>query len=126
VLSWPIFEGFIEVGRALLEIRDSRLYLGTHSTFEDYCRERWNLSERRSYQLMDAAKNIQNLNQGTTLPDSERVVRPLTSLEPDQQREVWQKAVETVPEGKTTALFRLAPLVFSDNGQARHHFSQLY
>ncbi len=38
------------------------------------------------------------------LPTSERQVRPLTSLEPDQQREAWQKAVEKaggkVPSGR--------------------------
>jgi len=38
------------------------------------------------------------------LPISERQVRPLTQLEPDQQREVWQQAVEAaggkVPSGR--------------------------
>lgn len=33
----------------------------------------------------------------------ERHLRPLTSLPPDEQREVYQKAVETAPEGKVTA-----------------------
>jgi hypothetical protein len=28
------------------------------------------------------------------LPTNERQVRPLTRLEPDKQREVWQQAVE--------------------------------
>ena len=32
---------FVEVGEALLRIRDERLYRETHGTFEDYCRERW-------------------------------------------------------------------------------------
>ncbi|GCE62470.1 hypothetical protein MiAbB_04417 [Microcystis aeruginosa NIES-4285] len=38
------------------------------------------------------------------MPISERQVRPLTQLEPDQQREVWQQAVEAaggkVPSGR--------------------------
>ena len=43
-------------------------------------------------------------NSGQILPTSERQVRPLTPLEPSQQREVWQQAVETaggkVPSGR--------------------------
>jgi hypothetical protein len=47
---------FAEVGRALLEIRDARLYRETHATFEAYLRERWGMSRQRGYQLMDAAR----------------------------------------------------------------------
>jgi hypothetical protein len=43
-------------------------------------------------------------NGAQILPTSERQVRPLTKLEPDQQREVWQKAVAAaggkVPSGR--------------------------
>src|SRR6476660_8234750 len=35
---------FVEVGNALLEIRESRLYRGQYSTFEEYCRTRWAMS----------------------------------------------------------------------------------
>ena len=35
---------FIEVGKALMEIQDGRLYRETHATFEDYCRQRWEMS----------------------------------------------------------------------------------
>lgn len=31
---------FVEVGTALAQIRDSRLYRQSHDTFEAYCRER--------------------------------------------------------------------------------------
>jgi hypothetical protein len=47
---------FVEVGEALMEIRDGRLYRETHSSFESYLRERWNISRPRGYQLIDAAK----------------------------------------------------------------------
>lgn len=36
---------FYEVREALREIRDRKLYRGTHATFEAYCRERWNLPQ---------------------------------------------------------------------------------
>jgi hypothetical protein len=39
-------------------------------------------------------------NIGTIVPVSaESVIRPLTNLEPGQEREVGQKAVETAPDG---------------------------
>lgn len=46
---------FIEVGMALTEIRDRRLYLLTHPSFETYCRERFDVSRARAYQLMMGA-----------------------------------------------------------------------
>jgi hypothetical protein len=45
----------------LLELRDSQLYRDTQLSFEAFCRERWQLGKSRSYQLMDAAKVIENL-----------------------------------------------------------------
>jgi hypothetical protein len=35
---------FAEVGNALLEIRDNRLYRQTHATFDAFCQERWTIS----------------------------------------------------------------------------------
>ncbi|HCO02541.1 MAG TPA: hypothetical protein DIT48_04100 [Actinobacteria bacterium] len=47
---------FVEVGLALLEIRDRQLYREAgFGTFDGYCRERWEWSVTRAYQLMDAA-----------------------------------------------------------------------
>jgi hypothetical protein len=95
---------FITVGNALLEIRDSRLYRDTHSTFEDYCRERWQMVASRARQLIGAAEVVANLQSVTTVtPTSERQVRPLAGLEPEQQREAWAAAVESAPNGKVTA-----------------------
>jgi protein gp37 len=99
-----VCERWIEGAAILLEIRDSRLYRQSYRTFEDYCRERWNLSRRRAYQLIGAGEVIENVNHGSQiLPENERQVRPLTDLEPAQQREVWRQAVSTAPAGKITA-----------------------
>ena len=40
---------FVEVGEALSEIRDARLYRESHTTFEAYCRERWGFTDRRAH-----------------------------------------------------------------------------
>ncbi len=96
---------FVDVGSALLEIRDSRLYRLEHDTFEEYCKERWGLKQSRAYQLMDAAQAVGVLKSSTIveLPATESQARPLTVLEPAQQREAWQRAVESAPNGKVTA-----------------------
>ena len=39
--------GFFEVGRALQEIREAKLYRENHATFEAYLADRWDLSTTR-------------------------------------------------------------------------------
>jgi phage N-6-adenine-methyltransferase len=80
---------FVEVGLALLEIRDSRLYRGTYSTFAAYCRERWGFSDRRARQLVDAAEI------GTTVPiANEAQARALAPLrrDPEAMHKAWTEA----------------------------------
>lgn len=43
-------------------VRDRRLYRATFGTFEGYCRERWGLSRKRSYDLMGAAETVKALS----------------------------------------------------------------
>lgn len=96
---------FVEVGNALMEIRDTRLYREQFGTFEDYCRDRWGMSKMHAYRLIDAAQVVTNLesNQLVTFPSNEAQTRPLAQLSPELQREVWQQAVITAPNGKVTA-----------------------
>ena len=88
-------------------LRDKRLYRSTHRTFEEYARARFGFNRSRSYQFIDAATVVDNLKCPRfvgILPTSEWQIRPLTSLEPDQQRQVWQEAVEKaggkIPSGR--------------------------
>lgn len=116
---------FIEVGNALLKIRDGKLYRVTHRTFELYCQERWEMSRKHAHRMIESAgvvanltpigdkslrPQIEHLNNPATwktpnayTPKSESVIRPLTKLPPAAQQEVWHEAVETAPEGKVTA-----------------------
>ena len=95
---------FVEVGHALVIIRDERLYRGSYGTFEDYLRQRWDLSRPYAYQLIDAAGVVENVSAvADIVPVNEAQARPLTGLAPEQQREVWQQAVETAPPSGITA-----------------------
>jgi DNA-binding CsgD family transcriptional regulator len=65
------------------------VYRTTHATFEDYCRDRWQMERRHAYRLIDAAQVVGNVSQGTQIepPATERQARPLTVLEPEAQRD---------------------------------------
>jgi ParB family chromosome partitioning protein len=90
---------FIEVGEALFIIRDKRLYRREFNTFEDYCQQKWSLGKRYVNQLIQASEVISNLGaMAPILPESERQVRPLTSLEPEIQKEVWKEVVKQSEE----------------------------
>lgn len=93
---------FVEVGSALLEIRDSRLYRDSYSTFEDYCRERWGMSKTHSNRLIQSAEVVGHLTPIGVIPANESQARPLVGLSPDLQVRAWQEAIETAPEGKIT------------------------
>jgi len=55
------------------------------SSFEHYCRERWQFARAQAYRLIDSAKVIENLSPIGDKPATESQVRPLTKLEPEQR-----------------------------------------
>lgn len=124
---------FVDVGNALLEIRESRLYRAQFGTFEDYCRERWGMSKPYAVQMIQASNAVGNLVAiATVLPTNEAQARPLTRLEPAEQREAWARAVETAPNGRVTAAHvqsvvdemlapEPAPVVFMPDPATRPH-----
>lgn len=98
------FQTFAEVGTALLEIRDTRLYRSEFGTFEDYCQQRWNMGRRRAYQLIEAADVVQHVAQieGAPLPMNSRQAAELVGLPAETAAAVMTAAAEAT-EGKVTA-----------------------
>ena len=95
---------FVDVGTALLEVRDSRLYRMTYPTFEAYCEARWNMARNYANKLVTAAQVVNGLGTNVPiLPANEAQARELSGLAPDEQRAVWAEAVATAPGGKVTA-----------------------
>ena len=58
-----------------------------------------------AHYLIGSASVVENVNNCLQTPVTESQCRPLARLEPAQQREAWQKAVDTAPEGKVLFLF---------------------
>lgn len=73
---------FVEVGKALMEIRDSRLYLENHNTFEDYIKVRWGWTRDWAYKQIAAAEVIGNVD--TCLHRGQASM--LAPLSPEDQR----------------------------------------
>lgn len=105
---------FVEVGTALLAIRDGRLYRAQFGTFEEYCAVRWGITRKHGNKLIAAAEVVNNISANGVelhnssspigvIPSTESQARPLTKLEPEEQPIVWQRAVDTAPNGKITA-----------------------
>jgi hypothetical protein len=96
------FETFVEVGNALLTIRESKLYRLTHDTFDAYCRERWGWSRVHAHRLIDASCVVNDLLPMGNKPTSERQARPLAELPKAERTDAWKEAVER-SNGKPTA-----------------------
>ena len=99
---------FVEVGNALLSIREGKLYRQYRKgiTFSEYCKERWKFEDNYARRLISSVEVIDNLKTvpiGTVLPATETQARPLTKLPPSQQAAVWQMAVDSAPKGIVTA-----------------------
>ena len=108
-LERKVERAFYEAGMALMELRERRLYRSTHATFEEYCRDRFDYTRRRPYQLIEAAEIYDNLSEKCVkflhiLPTKEGQVQPLTQLDREEQPLAWETAVEEaggkVPTGR--------------------------
>jgi hypothetical protein len=96
---------FVDVGEALLAIRDKRLYRESHKAFEDYCRQRWGFNRQRASQLIQAADVSKILDSaGLPAPANDAQARELAPLrdEPERLQEAWLSAIEQT-DGKPTA-----------------------
>ena len=96
---------FIEVGNALIEIRDAKMYGSEYSNFEDYCDKRFGISRGRAYQLIAATKTVKDLStivSASLLPVTETHVRALQNAtsDPKQQSKILKKAAKDAPKGK--------------------------
>lgn len=93
-------QSFVEVARALLEIRALKLYRETHRTFEDYARERFGLAPRTAYGYVEAVGVLENLP-----PEADSLslshLRALAPLPAEGQRELAPVVSEmTVAEAR--------------------------
>ncbi|MGL4618704.1 MAG: hypothetical protein ACRCZS_06545 [Chroococcidiopsis sp.] len=97
-LERKVERAFYEAGKALEEIRDRKLYRSTHKTFKEYAEGRFGMKQSRSYQMIDAARVVENLQKVPQfvelLPTNESQCRYLSTLTEGEQVEAWGEAIK--------------------------------
>jgi hypothetical protein len=87
---------FIEVGEALTEIRDNKLYRQEHGTFEKYIQRVWGWNRSHGYQLISAAKIAVETKMSTNVDiPNELAARVLSKIPPPKRSGIISKIVAT-------------------------------
>jgi hypothetical protein len=97
------WDAFLEVGQALLTIRNQRLYREQYATFDDYCRQRWEYSKTHANRLIDAAVVAAILTPIGVKVNSESQLRSLSALSPKEIPDAWKRAEELAGGAQITA-----------------------
>ena len=88
-------DGVFAVGLALREIKESKLYRANFDTFEDFCRERFNLARNYAYRLMESAE-IKMLPIGNKI-QNEAQARAIAAVPETAREEVMARVVSAGP-----------------------------
>lgn len=105
---------FVEVGEALMAIRDNDLYREKgYERFEDYCRQEWQWTRQYVNYQIQASKVtnlLKNDNHGYQTPETERQARELVPLMQDEAAmvETWNELKETYGDKITAAKIKAA------------------
>lgn len=88
---------FREVGQALMDIRDQRLYRAAYKTFEEYCTNRWQMGRDRAYQLIGAAEIAVMLDDPalTNEAQARELVPILHDKGEEEVKVIWQRVRDT-------------------------------
>ena len=93
---------FWEAGAALMEIHDSKLYREDYPTFVQYCDERWGFKDRHARRLIFASQVVEQIGPMGPLV-TERAIREMSALEPDQYQPTWDQVVKEANGGRISA-----------------------
>lgn len=103
-------KAFLQVGNALKEIRDAKLYRSTHGTFAKYVEQRFGFKRHNAMLLIQAAEVVENVDHGQQIT-SERHAREVAKAPPEKQQAVVDRAQEIAEQQDkppTAATFREA------------------
>jgi hypothetical protein len=96
----------IEVGQALSAINRGRLYRAVYSSFEGYCRAKWDFGRKRGYELMRAGQMAEEVSAAGLHLDkpTERQLRAAAKLSSTKERvQAFQRAKEIAGTKKVSS-----------------------
>jgi len=104
---------FLEVAKALVEIRDKRLYRKDAKTFDEYVKKRWFKSSNWAFKMIKAAVVVEALpdNLCNAVPKKERVVRELSKVPEELRAAVIEKVVQNGEPVTSTTLKKAAAVI---------------
>ncbi len=105
---------FLEVGNALVAIRDEGLFLASHRSFAVYCKERWGLSPAAAWRRMDQARAVAELPADTPPPSQRARARERKASKESPRRARATRVIDVTepePEGPPVRYPRLAGLL---------------
>lgn len=89
---------FYQIGKALKQIRDERLFRDLlFDSFDAYVKDRWDMARSHAYRLIEASNIIENLSPigDGILPENESQARVLAHLNKDDQRKIWREFISS-------------------------------
>ena len=89
---------FADVGRELLRIRDGKLYKDGSTTFDAYCKARWDMGKAYANRLIEASGVVESLAPMGAKPTNERQARALASVPMEERQGVWEAVTERAKE----------------------------
>jgi hypothetical protein len=124
--------GFLETGKALLEIREGRLYREHYDNFDSYLFERWGISRSRARDLISSVEVTKTLLAGPAGPDgdaplpidlSEKALQPLAKLSPELRCATWRLASKITDKPSHNVICGLVRIVKEaiNEGYGREH-----
>lgn len=102
---------FRRTGNALKEIRDEELYKVQYTSFEQCCREKWQISAVHAARLIDASTFCDVVEPTGSTPANERQFRALSVLPEAERLEAWHEvqAAGVTPVAIATAIAKRKP-----------------
>lgn len=101
---------FIDVGNAIREIRDERLYRDSYVTFEDYCRQRWEWGRSHAYRHIEAAETAEAVSPMGDIGNERhaRELSPLAKANPEAAQTLFSELLDEHGEKLTAKKIKQA------------------
>jgi len=95
---------FMLVGKAVMEVKLTRLWRQDYHSWDEYCAKRWGWTRQRVHQIEKSSETVGLLPENVAqMVDNEKAARELANVPEDKREEVVRKAAKASKKSKATA-----------------------